>query len=139
MSDALLRSELAVRLTALATNQGVANAATSGSTISGQHDAIAAKWFLGGRKVTYRFSITLDEGTQQARFRESSSESSWGIPPPAFTVEKSSQRGTRVSQSRTDTGVGGGGTLEYGRLRESVEQAVRDGGWQFVFEAGRQP
>lgn len=139
MSDALLLSELTVRLTTLATNEGVANAAASGGTISGQQDAIAAKWFLGGRRVTYKFSITLDEGTQQARFREASSESSWGIPPPAFTVEKSSQRGTRVSQSRTDTGVGGGGTLEYGRLRESVEQAVRDGGWQFVFEAGKLP
>lgn len=48
MSDALLRSELAVRLSALATNQGAANAAASGSTMAGQHDAIAAKWFLAG-------------------------------------------------------------------------------------------
>ena len=139
MPDALLRSELSIRLTALARNQGVANAAPSGNAISGQHDAILAKWFLGGRKVAYRFSVQLDEAIPQARFREMSSESSWGIPPPTFTVAKTTQRGTRVSESRTDKAVGGGGTLEYGRLREQIEQAVRDGGWQFVFEAGKQP
>jgi hypothetical protein len=38
-----------------------------------------------------------------------------------------------------DRSVGGGGTLEYGRLREAMEAAVRDAGWQFAFEAGRNP
>jgi hypothetical protein len=139
MPDVLPRSELAVRLTSLAASQGLATAAASGDTLTGQHDAILAKWFLGGRKVVYRFSVQLDEATRQARFREVSSESSWGIPPPTLTIEKTSQSGSRVSATRTDKSVGGGGTLQYGRLREAIEQAVRDAGWQFTLEPGKMP
>lgn len=34
-------------------------------------------------------------------------ESSWGLPPPTFTVETTSQFGSRVNTTRTDAGVGG--------------------------------
>jgi hypothetical protein len=33
-----------------------------------------------------------------------------------------------------DKSVGGGGILEFGKFREEVEQAVKDAGWEFVFE-----
>ncbi|MFM8495127.1 MAG: hypothetical protein ACKOEM_06320 [Planctomycetia bacterium] len=61
-------------------------------------------------------------------------ESSWGLPPPTFTVETTSQFGSRVNTNRTDTGVGGGGTLEFGKFREDFERAVQDAGWKFVYE-----
>jgi hypothetical protein len=61
-------------------------------------------------------------------------ESSWGLPPPTFTVETTSQFGSRVNTTRTDTGVGGGGTLEFGKFRENFARAVQDAGWKFVYE-----
>jgi hypothetical protein len=39
-----------------------------------------------------------------------------------------------VKESRVDKSVGGGGRLEFGKFRESVEQAVKDAGWGFVLE-----
>jgi len=61
-------------------------------------------------------------------------ESSWGLPPPTFTVETTSQFGSRVNTTRKDAGVGGGGTLEFGTFREDFERAVQDAGWKFVYE-----
>ena len=139
MADPLSSSELASRLATVAVGAGVASAAAAGPRLAGQHDAITANWFLGGRKVAYRFSVQLDEAVRQARFREASSESSWGIPPPTLTVEKTSQSGSRVSETRTDKGIGGGGTLKFGRVREAIDQATRAAGWQFAYEAGKAP
>jgi hypothetical protein len=103
-------------------------------TVKGTLTAIKAKWLLGERKVTSNFTCTLDTASHEAHFRESAIESSWGLPPPTFTVETTSQYGSRVNTTRTDTGIGGGGKLEFGKFRESVEQAVKDAGWEFVFE-----
>lgn len=61
-------------------------------------------------------------------------ESSWGLPPPTFTVETTSQFGSRVNTTRTDKGVGGGGRLEFGKFRQDFERAVQDAGWKFVYE-----
>lgn len=132
-------SDLAARLASIADAHGVKVTSNDDRTLKGTQEAIRAKWILGGRKVVYRFSCRAEASTHEVRFRESVAESSWGVPPPTLTVEKTRQIGTRVSQARTDTGAGGGGTLDYGRLRDAVEQAVRDAGWQFVFEAGRMP
>ena len=139
MSDALSKTELLSKLASTASTHGVKAASDDATTLSGEQEAILAKWFLGGRKVAYKFSCRLDEATREVRFREATKESSWGVPPPTMTVEKTSQHGTRVSQSRTDRGVGGGGTLDYGGLREAFEQTVRDAGWRFALEVGRMP
>jgi hypothetical protein len=96
--------------------------------------AIKAKWLLGGRKVTSNFTCTLDPAAHEARFRESAVESSWGLPPPTFTVQTTSQFGVRVKETRVDKGVGGGGILAFGTFRESVERAVKDAGWAFLYE-----
>lgn len=122
-------------------------AATTGSTVNqldgltvkGECDVIKSQWFLGGRKVSYRFSCRLDEPAHRVAFRESATESSWGMPPPSFTVQTLSQSGTRVSTSRRDTSVGGGGHLDYGQLREAIDAATREAGWEFMFEPGRAP
>ena len=130
----LSQAELLSTLVAVATaNTGTALSATDG-TLTGTLTAIKAKWLLGGRKVTSNFRCTLDPATHEAHFRESAVESSWGLPPPTFTVQTTSQYGARVNTTRTDTGVGGGGTLEFGKFREDFERAVQGAGWEFVNE-----
>lgn len=59
-------------------------------------------------------------------------ESSWGLPPPTFILETTSQLGSRVNTTRSESGVGGGGMLECGRFREDFERAVQDAGWKFA-------
>lgn len=139
MPDVLSKIDLLAKIQAIARAHGVEPVSRDADTLAGEAEAIGAKWFFGGRKVVYRMSCRLDESAHAAHVRESVQQSSWGIPPPTFTVVKTAQRGTRVSVSRTDRSVGGGGTLEYGRLREAMEIAVREAGWQFAFEAGRRP
>lgn len=130
----LSQAELLSTLLAVATaNTGTAISATDG-TVTGTLTAIKAKWILGGRKVTSNFRCTLDPATHEAHFRESAMESSWGLPPPAFTVETTSQFGSRVNTTRKDAGVGGGGRLEFGKFREDFEQAVQNAGWKFIYE-----
>ena len=130
----LSQAELLSTLVAVATaNAGTALSATDG-TISGTRTAIKAKWILGGRKVTSNFRCTLDPATHEAHFRESAVESSWGLPPPTFTVETTSRFGSRVNTTRTDAGVGGGGKLKFGKFREDFERAVHDAGWKFIYD-----
>ena len=140
MPSLLSKADLLSRLCAIAAAEGIDPASTGGDTVLGAQSAIVSKWFLGGRKVVYKFSCRLDEPARLVRFREMTTETSWGIPPLTLTVEKTSQRGGRVSESRTDKSVGGGGgTLNYGQLRSALEQAARDVGWQFTLEAGKVP
>jgi hypothetical protein len=139
MSVVLQQSALSLQIQQLVESHGFSHTSVSGHTITGEHTAILAKWFLGGRKVTCRFSVRFDDATNQAWFREVVTESSWGIPPPSLTVQKTSQHGSRMSESRTDRGIGGGGTLERGRLREALGQVVQGAGWQLTFEPGRMP
>jgi hypothetical protein len=131
---ALSQAELLTRLSSIARAHGGAASAPDGHTVKGTLVAIKAKWFLGGRRIVSSFTCSLDPATHRAHFRESTVETSWGMPPPTFTVETTSQRGDRVKQTRVDRGVGGGGRLEFGAFRDSVEQAVQDAGWEFVYE-----
>lgn len=130
----LSHSELLKRLSLIASSHGGTSATLDDRSVTGTLTAIKAKWLLGGRKVTSNFTCTLDPATHEARFRESAVESSWGLPPPTFTVQTTSQYGARVKETRVDKGVGGGGILEFGAFRESVEQAVKDAGWEFFYE-----
>jgi hypothetical protein len=59
----------------------------SNDTLSGTRESITSKWWLGGRKVTYRASCRLAEAERTVHFREVVVECSWGIPPPTLTVE----------------------------------------------------
>ena len=137
MVDLLSGTALIDRLTATAAAHDVKASSGDARTLKGTQEAIKSKWFLGGRKVTYRMSCEVDDAARTVRFRESSVDSSWGVPPPSLTVEKTTQRGTQVTESRTERAVGGGGRLDYGSLRTDIERTVREAGWQFVFESGR--
>ena len=130
----LSQAELLSTLLAVATaDTGTSLSATDG-TITGTLTAIKANWILGGRKVTSTFRCTLDPTTHEAHFRESAMESSWGLPPPTFTIETTSQVGSRVNTTRKDAGVGGGGRLEFGKFRDDFERAVQNAGWKFIYE-----
>ena len=139
MAESLSRSELLTKLVSVSDAHGVSAASVNDRTLKGAQEAILSKWFLGSRKVTYRMSCDFDEASRTVRFREATTESSRGMPPPTLTVEKTTQQGTRVSESRTDRSVGGGGHLNYGGLREAFEQVVQAGGWQFTVEVGKTP
>lgn len=134
LGKSALLNELKTRISGL----GLAVQA-AGDKLSGEIEQIGAKWFLGGRKVVYRFSCGADEAELSVAFRESVTESSWGIPPPTFSVETTSTKGWKRSGTRTDVSGGGGGTLDYARVRDAVEQASADAGWTFRLEGGRMP
>ena len=107
--------------------------------LTGDAESIRAKWWLGGRKVTYRMSCRLTESDHTVHFREAVAERSWGIQPPTLTVEKTTQSGWKRSGERTDVSLGGGGSLDYARVRDTVEQAAAAAGWKFHLEGGRMP
>ena len=132
--DATTQSDLLSQLSSIASSCGGTSSMPDDHTVTGTLTAITSKWFLGGRKVTSNFTCTLDPSTHEAHFRESAVESTWGMPPPTFTVQTTSQYGARVKETRVDKGIGGGGILEFGTFRESVEQAVKDAGWDFLYE-----
>jgi hypothetical protein len=134
-ANVISQAELLARLSLVASSHGGSASTADGHTVKGTLTAIKAKWLLGGRKVTSTFTCVLDAASHEARFRESAVESTWGLPPPTLSIQTTSQYGTRVIETRTDTGVGGGGVLEFGKFREAVECAVTDAGWRLVFEA----
>ena len=105
----------------------------------GEIESIGAKWWLGGRKVTYRMSCRLADAERTLHFREVVSERSWGIPPPTLTVEKTTVSGWKRSGERTDVSLGGGGKLDYARVRAAIERVAADAGWTFHLEGGRMP
>lgn len=105
----------------------------------GEVESIGAKWWLGGRKVNYKMACRLAEAERRLHFREAVVEKSWGIPPPTLTVEKTTVSGWKRSGERTDVSLGGGGKLDYARMREAVERAAVAAGWTFQLEGGRMP
>jgi hypothetical protein len=128
------QAELLKRVSLIASSHGGTSSMPDDHTVTGTLTAIKSKWFLGGRKVTSNFTCTLDPASHEAHFRESAVESTWGMPPPTFTVQATSQYGARVKATRVDKSVGGGGILEFGKFREEVEQTVKHAGWEFLYE-----
>jgi hypothetical protein len=136
MPSALIASDLLSRLASTLTSLGLTTTAAAPDGLTGEVDAIAAKWFLGGRKVSYKMSCRLVESEQCVRFREMVAERSWGIPPPTLTVETTTVSGWKRTGTRTDRSVGGGGTFDYAQVRNAVEAAVTEAGWRFRLEGG---
>jgi hypothetical protein len=90
--------------------------------------------------VTYKASIRFAGIEHIVHFREVVVERSWGIPPPTLTVETTTTSGWTRSGTRTDVSAGGGGgKVDYARVREAVEKAVTAAGWTFHLEGGRMP
>lgn len=108
----------------------------TGDFLGAEKEAILAKWLLGSRRVKHRLLLRLDATTRKLTLKEISTETSIGIPPPAFSVTFSKQQGLEVVQDRVDTGIGGGGVLHYGEPRKWIEQECARAGWAFRLAIG---
>ena len=138
MDTATTTTDLKARLKTALAAFGVAATDKDGG-LAGQAEKILAKWWLGSRKVSYRMSCRFDEAAKAVHFREVVVEKSSGMPPPTLSVEVTTTSGWTRSGSRTDTSPAGGGKVDYGQVRDAVEQAVKNAGWTFHFEGGRMP
>jgi hypothetical protein len=139
MSIALSKTDLLAELKTKATALGVKLQDNGADRLSGEIESIRSKWFLGGRKAIYRMSVHLAEAEHDVRFREAVAEKSWGVPPPTLTVEKETVSGWKRSGQRSDVSLGGGGNIDYARVRDGLQQSATDAGWQFHLEGGRLP
>lgn len=140
MSVALSTDELLAALKKLLVDHGLTGRDGANHELAGEAEKIGAKWWFGGRKVTYRMSCRLSGPDRTAHFREVVAERSWGIPPPTLTVETTTTSGWKRSGTRKDISLGGqGGTLDYASFRDAVEKAVSAAGWTFHLEGGRMP
>ncbi len=140
MADTLSAQDLLAELRKQAAILGVTVRDSGALELAGEAESIGAKWWLGGRKVTYRMSCRLAEAEHKLHFREAVVERSWGIPPPTLTVEKTTVSGWKRSGERSDVSLGGGGgKLDYARMREAVERTAVAAGWTFHLEGGRMP
>jgi hypothetical protein len=110
-----LLAGLKTRLTAL----GLTIREDAKQGLVGEAQPIRSKWWIGARTVTYRMSCWLSQADRTVQFRESVSESSWGLPPPTATAEKTKVSGWRLSGERTDVSLGGCGWLEVPPSRRS--------------------
>ena len=140
MATTLSMDALLAALKKLSTAHGLAVRDGANHEVAGEVEKIGAKWWFGGRKVSYRMSCRLAEADRTVQFREVVTERSWGIPPPTLTVETTSTSGWQRSGTRKDVSLGGqGGTLDYAGFREAAEQAVKAAGWTFHLDGGRFP
>ncbi len=139
MTNILSKTSLRKELKKQASTLGLRVSDEAEDSVGGEMVSIRAKWWLGSRKATYRMACRLTESDHTVHFRDIVIERSWGIPPPTMTVEKSTVTGWKRSGERTDISLGGGGSLNYERMREAVEKATAAAGWKFHLEGGRIP
>ena len=139
MSNILSEPDLVAELEKQTAGLGLNLRADAPHGLNGEVESIRAKWWLGGRKVAYRMSCRLTETDHTVHFREAVIERNWGIPPPTLTVETTTMSGWKRSGERKDVSTGGGGTVDYAKVRNAVEIASIAGGWKFQLEGARLP
>jgi len=132
MHEPIAEADLLDTIAGVVKTAGGTIARQDSHALTGTLTAIKSKWFLGGRKVIDTVTCRLVPEAHEVHLRETAVESSWGLPPPTFTIETTVQSGARVTSTRTDKASGGGGRLEFGRFRDAVLQTTRDAGWAFV-------
>jgi hypothetical protein len=134
MHEPIAESELMTKISEVVEAAGGTITSRDAHALNGTLTAITAKWFLGGRKVTDRVTCRLVPDAHEVHLREVATETSWGVPPPTFTLETTTQSGSRVTSTRADKAIGGGGRLEFGKFRDAVDQATQEAGWSFVYD-----
>jgi len=140
MADTLSAQDLLAELRKQAASLGLSVRDGANHELLGEVESIGAKWWLGGRKVTYRMSCRLAEAERTLHFREAVIERSWGIPPPTLTMETTTVSGWKRSGTHVEKSLGGGGgKLDYARVREALEKTTVAAGWTFHLEGGRMP
>ncbi len=105
-----------------------------GSGLSAEREEILSKWMLGQRSLKLKLELKFDEANRTLVFREIAMEQCRGLPPPTLSVSTTTQSGTKVSENRKDISLGGGGTMEYGKARQWLEQRCASEGWSFVLK-----
>ncbi|MEW5891531.1 MAG: hypothetical protein AB1697_00085 [Pseudomonadota bacterium] len=101
-----------------------------GGVLTAEKAIVRARWWLGSRCLTHRLRLQADAGQRLLSYWETAVESSRGLAPPLLSGSRQAQQGWRFDETRRDAGIGSG-QLEYGRLREEMEQACRRAGWSF--------
>ena len=140
MAETASKTEILANLKAAAKRLGLNLRDESSEGFKGDVESIQIKWLLGQKKMVYQMSIRLAETDRVANFREVVKERSWGLLPPTLTVEKTSVKGWERSGTHTEKPLGGGGgTVDFDKVREALKQVVAAGGWQFHLEGGRMP
>ena len=74
MSAVHTKSDLLAELKSYAADLGLSVREAGNDELAGEAESIRAKWFLGGRKASYRMSCRLMEAEHAVRFREMVSE-----------------------------------------------------------------
>ncbi len=136
MPEVSTASVLLRRLAEVARAAGLVVAESADGDLAGHRETITAKWLLGSRRLTYRMSLRLDEPAHVVRFREATTEMSRGFPPPTIGVSVETVVGLKRSGQRTDVSVGGGGAIDFAAVREAIERAAKEDGWEFTMEFG---
>jgi hypothetical protein len=140
MAEIAGKVEMLANLKAEAKRLGLTLHDESAEGFKGDVESILIKWMLGKKTAVYRMSINLAEAERAVHFREVVKESSSGLLPPTLTVETTSTKGWERSGTHTEKPVGGGGgTVDFAKVREGLKQTVAAGGWQFHLEGGRMP
>jgi hypothetical protein len=112
------------------------NAQVQDNRIVATRQVIAFKWLLGRKTVRLDLECLFDEAAKLVEYRETAKESTLGIAPPSFSVTKYNQTGSKYSEKRTDVGVGGGGSMHYGEVRDWVEKTCQTAGFRFESKTG---
>lgn len=101
--------------------------------LSGVKKAIVARWLFGRRVAEHRFRLALDAASRSMTFSEAVYERSAGIRPPSWSAGIWRQRGTDYREDRIERGPWGGGTVEFGVLRDTLRQVAEQSGWGFRY------
>ena len=136
MTTVATKSDMWLRLSEVAAAQGLSVTPRGPDTFRGDRIAIQSKWILGVHRVKQRVSCRLSEADRTVAFREAVTETTWGFPPPAVTLDKSVLAGRTRSGVLKVTSIYGGGELDYAAAREALQQATVSGGWRFDVEIG---
>lgn len=126
------------RLIAAARAAGFAVSAAD-AELTGVKQAVVARWLFGRRVAEHRFQLTLDAASRSMSLREAVYERSVGIRPPSWSFGVWRQRGTDYREDRIERGPWGGGTVDFGTLRDALRQVAEQTGWDFRYVPTEMP
>lgn len=139
MADLVGKTEMLINLKTAAARLGLKLREENGGGFKGYDEAILIKWLLGQKKTVYKMSVRLVEAERAVYFREAVEERAWGVLPPTLAVETTGLKGWERSGTHGEKSPGGGGTVDFGKVREGLRQSAAAGGWQFHLEGGKLP
>lgn len=100
-----------------------------GDRLTASRDTIHSKWLFGSRRMEQRVCVCIDARAHALRIQELAKETVIGIPPPGFTVTRSTQRGLSYAEERKDVALAGGGEAHYGAVRDWLADQCARSGW----------